>query len=71
MRIQLLESLPPHVQALMPVSGFTEETITGHMKEAGLVDVEFMELPETVYMEIQGSKSERTIFFARGRRSSP
>ena len=70
MHIQHLESLPPHMQAIIPVSGFTEETITGHMKEAGLVDVEFMELPEKVYMEIQGSKSERAIFFARGRRSS-
>lgn len=58
------------MQAMMHISGFTEETITGHMKEAGLVDIEFMELPEKVYMEIQGSKTERAIFFARGRRPS-
>jgi hypothetical protein len=70
MRIQHVESLPEHMQAVTHVSGFTEETITGHMKEAGLVDVEFMELPEKVYMEVQGSKNERAIFFARGRRSA-
>ena len=58
------------MQAMMHVSGFTEETITGYMKDAGLVDVEFMELPEKVYMEVQGSKMERTILFARGRRPS-
>ena len=65
-----MESLPQHVQAVIHVSGFTEETITAHMKEAGLVDVEFMELPEKVYMEIQGRKDERALFFARGRRSA-
>lgn len=58
------------MQAVMHVSGFTEESITGYMKEAGLVDVEFMQLSEKVYMEIQGSKDERALFFARGRRSA-
>ncbi len=58
------------MQAVIHVSGFTEEAITGHMKEAGLVDVEFMELPEKVSMEVQPGKSERTVFFARGRRPS-
>lgn len=52
----------------MHASGFTEEQMAGYMKEAGLVDFAFMWLPEKTYMEIQGIKEERSIFFARGRK---
>lgn len=52
----------------MHVSGFTEEEMARYMKEGGLVDFGFMELQHRVYMEIQGAKQERSLFFAQGRK---
>jgi len=52
----------------MHVSGFTEEDMASHMKEAGLVDFAFMQLPQNVYMELKGTTQERTLFFARGKK---
>jgi len=52
----------------MHVSGFSEQDMADHMKEAGLVDFAFMVLPQNVRMELKGTAQERTLFFTRGRK---
>lgn len=53
----------------MHVSGFTEEQMTAFMKEAGLTEVQFVELPDKVYVEMMGSKRDATMFFAVGKKA--
>jgi SAM-dependent methyltransferase len=65
---QHLGNLPEPMMGIMHVSGFTEEDMKKYMEEAGLVDVQFLALPDKVYMEIQGQETDRSMFFASGRR---
>jgi hypothetical protein len=53
----------------MHKSGFTAEEMEGYMHEAGFEDVEVMPLTSNVVMQIHGEDLERSLFFARGRKT--
>ena len=61
---------PDGMRHIMHKSGFSKDEMCGYMREAGLVDVRFDVLPETVHMEIHGRGSERQVFFASGKRAA-
>ncbi|KAF2667649.1 S-adenosyl-L-methionine-dependent methyltransferase [Microthyrium microscopicum] len=63
-----LDHMDEHQKKHMHVSGFTHDQMRMYMAEAGLVDFEMVVLKEPIVMPIRGERTEREVFFARGRK---
>ncbi|KAI8825071.1 S-adenosyl-L-methionine-dependent methyltransferase [Fimicolochytrium jonesii] len=63
-----IDQVPEEVRKAIKVLSFGEETVKAAFDGAGLVDFQFMPLPEKAKFEQGAMKAERTIFFARAKK---